>query len=88
MRAATVSVLLFFLAACSTQTTTRKSAFSLKEVMIPMRDGRHLQTVIVTPLNQSAPLPILLERTPYGVPDKPPAPTSAGWNSRATATFS
>ena len=36
--------------------------------MIPMQDGVHLQTVILTPTNQTAPLPILLERTPYGVP--------------------
>ena len=56
-----------------------KSAFTLKQVMIPMRDGVHLQTAILTPLNQTAPLPILLERTPYGVPDKPYAPTPARW---------
>ena len=42
--------------------------------MIPMRDGIHLQTVILTPLDQNGPLPILFQRTPYGVPDKPPAP--------------
>ncbi len=47
--------------------------------MIPMRDGVHLQTAILTPLNQSAPLPILLERTPYGVPSNPPAPIPARW---------
>lgn len=40
--------------------------------MIPMRDGVHLQTVILTPVNQSGPLPILFRRTPYGVPDKAP----------------
>ncbi len=37
-----------------------------------MRDGVHLQTVILTPVNQTGPLPILLQRTPYGVPDKAP----------------
>ena len=37
--------------------------------MIPMRDGVHLQTVIITPANQAGPLPILLRRTPYGVSD-------------------
>jgi putative CocE/NonD family hydrolase len=46
--------------------------FKLQEVMIPMRDGVHLQTVILTPTNQSGPLPILLRRTPYGVPEKAP----------------
>jgi len=40
--------------------------------MIPVRDGVHLQTVILTPVEQAGPLPILLRRTPYGVPDKPP----------------
>ncbi len=40
--------------------------------MVPVRDGVHLQTVILTPTNQSGPLPILLRRTPYGVPDKAP----------------
>jgi putative CocE/NonD family hydrolase len=47
--------------------------FTIKEVMVPVRDGVHLQTVIVTPINQSGPLPILFSRTPYGVPAKPPA---------------
>ena len=41
--------------------------------MVPMRDGVHLQTVILTPTNQQGPLPILFRRTPYGVPEKPPA---------------
>jgi putative CocE/NonD family hydrolase len=45
--------------------------FSYREEMIPMRDGVHLQTVIMVPLNARGPLPILLRRTPYGVPEKP-----------------
>jgi len=49
-----------------------KPIFKLQEVMIPMRDGVHLQTVILTPVDQGGPLPILFRRTPYGVPDKPP----------------
>lgn len=49
-------------------------AYQLKEVMVPMRDGVHLQTVLLTPSKQSHPLPILLQRTPYGVPDKLPEP--------------
>jgi putative CocE/NonD family hydrolase len=47
-----------------------KPPFKLQEVMIPMRDGVHLQTVILTPLDQRGPLPILFRRTPYGVPEK------------------
>src|SRR4029077_3900965 len=45
--------------------------FTLQEVMIPVRDGVHLQTAILTPVNQTAPLPIFFRRTPYGVPEKP-----------------
>jgi uncharacterized protein len=45
--------------------------FTLQEVMIPVRDGAHLQTAILTPVGQSGPLPILFQRTPYGVPEKP-----------------
>ena len=42
--------------------------FTWQEVMIPVRDGVHLQTVILRPTNQKGPLPILFTRTPYGVP--------------------
>jgi putative CocE/NonD family hydrolase len=48
------------------------SPFKLEEVMIPVRDGVHLQTVILTPVDQKGALPILFRRTPYGVPDHPP----------------
>jgi hypothetical protein len=40
--------------------------------MIPVRDGVHLQTAILTPVEQQGPLPILFRRTPYGVPEKAP----------------
>ncbi len=61
-------------------------AFTRTEVMVPVRDGVHLQTVILTPINQSGPLPILFTRTPYGVPDSaphgmPPNP-QASWAGR------
>ena len=49
-----------------------KPIFTLQEVMIPVRDGVHLQTAILTPVDQQGPLPILFRRTPYGVPEKPP----------------
>ena len=45
-----------------------KASFDFKEVMIPMRDGVRLQTVILTPRGVREPLPFLIERTPYGVP--------------------
>ena len=49
-----------------------KPIFKFEEVMIPVRDGVHLQTAILTPVDQHGPLPILFRRTPYGVPDKAP----------------
>ena len=48
------------------------SPFTFQEVMIPMRDGAKLQTVILRPKDHAGPLPILLQRTPYGVPDAAP----------------
>ncbi|HYM78302.1 MAG TPA: CocE/NonD family hydrolase [Candidatus Dormibacteraeota bacterium] len=52
--------------------TANKPFFKLQEVMIPVRDGVHLQTAILTPVDQQGPLPILFRRTPYGVPEQPP----------------
>jgi len=49
-----------------------KPALTFEEVMIPMRDGVRLQTVIIASSDQKAPLPILFRRTPYGVPAKAP----------------
>jgi len=46
--------------------------FTLEEVMVPMRDGAHLQTVIMRPVGHTEALPILITRTPYGVPSQPP----------------
>ncbi len=50
-----------------------QSPFTFEEVMIAMRDGVRLQTVIIAPVEQSKALPILLRRTPYGVPSEAPA---------------
>jgi putative CocE/NonD family hydrolase len=41
--------------------------FKKIEQMVPMRDGVKLHTIIYTPKSQSGPLPILLNRTPYGI---------------------
>jgi uncharacterized protein len=43
-------------------------AFTYQRVMVPVRDGVKLETAIMTPANARGPLPILLRRTPYGVP--------------------
>ena len=42
-------------------------AFTVREEMIPMRDGVKLHTRIFTPKNQSGPLPFVFRRTPYGI---------------------
>ncbi len=55
-----------------TQPAAAQPVFTFQEVMVPVRDGVHLQTVIMAPLNQTKPLPILFRRTPYGVPQKAP----------------
>jgi putative CocE/NonD family hydrolase len=57
--------------------------FKFQEVMIPMRDGVHLQTVILTPAHATARLPILLRRTPYGVPDQAPDKVPTSWKELA-----
>jgi uncharacterized protein len=48
------------------------SLFDKNEAMIAMRDGVKLHTEIYTPKNASEPLPMLMNRTPYGIssPDK------------------
>lgn len=40
--------------------------YKKKSVMIPVRDGIKLYTVILYPVGNTQPLPILLSRTPYG----------------------
>ncbi len=60
-----------------------KPVFNLQEVMVPVRDGVHLQTVILTPVDQHGPLPILFRRTPYGVPEKAPASVPASFKELA-----
>lgn len=41
--------------------------FEMSDVMIPMRDGKRLNTKIFVPRNQTGPLPIIFKRTPYGI---------------------
>ena len=78
MRKAALVVILFLAGRApgafpAAQQSPAAPPFKLQEVMIPVRDGVHLQTVILTPVNATKPLPILFRRTPYGVPEKPPA---------------
>jgi uncharacterized protein len=57
---------LFFAA----QTEEPGIQINFQEVMIPMRDGVRLQTVILSPKNPKGPLPFLIDRTPYGLVDR------------------
>jgi len=54
------------------KSTDLAKIFDKREVMIPVRDGVKLHTEIYTPKDAKGPLPILLDRTPYGIsaPDK------------------
>jgi hypothetical protein len=42
------------------------SAYKKTSAMIPMRDGVKLYTVIFTPVHAQKPVPVLMNRTPYG----------------------
>jgi putative CocE/NonD family hydrolase len=60
------------------QSKYKPEYFTFQEVMIPMRDGVRLQTVIRRPKNAVGPLPMLFERTPYGVPEDSNSLTESG----------
>ena len=49
-----------------------ETAFTVREEMIPMRDGVRLYTLIIIPGKPAGPLPVLLERTPYNAPEATP----------------
>src|SRR5690242_11491295 len=72
MRHVVIAAVLLVVASARAQSPT-SPVFTYQQVMIPMRDGVHLQTVVLTPVGKRGPLPILFRRTPYGVPDSAPA---------------
>ena len=55
------------------------SQFTYTKVMVPVRDGARLETVIIAPKNAKEKLPILFQRTPYGVPQALPPAIPASW---------
>ena len=61
--------ILFLLVATPIFAQEGKDGYDKMEVMIPMRDGVQLNTVIFQPKNNSASYPFLFLRTPYGVSD-------------------
>jgi putative CocE/NonD family hydrolase len=57
------------------------------EVMIPMRDGIKLHTVLLKPADIATPLPFLIQRTPYGVDSTNRASFFAGRPELARAGY-
>ena len=49
--------------------TPDSATHSCRFVMVPMRDGVKLNTKVCVAKNASGPLPIILDRTPYGIND-------------------
>src|SRR5271170_7783726 len=62
------------LGACSKQILAAEAPFKVKEhytkseIMIPMRDGVKLFTIVYAPRDHSQKYPFLISRTAYGVP--------------------
>ncbi len=58
----------------SAQTTAQQPAYNVKdhyaksEIMVPMRDGIKLFTIVYAPRDRSQKYPILITRTAYGIP--------------------
>ena len=67
-----VSFLIFsFLSHHGIAQASNDDQYNRQEVMITMRDGIKLHTVLFIPKNKTGALPFLLERTPYGINDYP-----------------
>ena len=67
-----IAILLLFLLSGRAQAPTPPDyspLFDKTDVMIAARDGVKLHTEIYTPKNATEPLPIVMERTPYGLHD-------------------
>jgi uncharacterized protein len=68
---AALAIVLFSLTRCNAKAGNEDKVYvNFQEVIIPTRDGVHLQTVIISPKARKKPLPIVLRRTPYGVPKR------------------
>lgn len=70
--------LLLTISFATAQQTKPDDKYNRQEVMIPMRDGVKLFTVIYTPKDQKEKLPFLMLRTPYGV-KRYPSPERQGY---------
>lgn len=56
----------FYFMSTAVAQTDSFTLYRKKTAMIPMRDGVKLFTVIMSPVGNTKPLPILIQRTPYG----------------------
>jgi uncharacterized protein len=72
------AAVIIFISSCCYAQQQSSDKYDRREIMITMRDGIKLHTVIFTPKNQSEALPFLLERTPYGV-NGYPSPEKNGY---------
>lgn len=66
MRNICITVLLLTASFIAFAQTDNILFYKKSEVMIPMRDGIKLHTVVFTPVDPKAAVPILIQRTPYG----------------------
>ncbi len=66
MKSTITAVILICLTQIISAQNERITAYKKTSVMIPMRDGIKLFTVVLTPVNAKTALPILMQRTPYG----------------------
>jgi putative CocE/NonD family hydrolase len=69
IRASIIAIAFLLPVIAYAQDKKSEDKYTRQEVMIPMRDGIKLHTVIFTPKSEVAALPFLIERTPYGVND-------------------
>ena len=67
IRLATLIVVFPILAQAQSEPPNPPAGFDKIEQMIPMRDGVKLHTIIYVPKAHTGPLPILFNRTPYGI---------------------
>jgi putative CocE/NonD family hydrolase len=76
----------FYLFSTTFAQTDSFTLYRKKTAMIPMRDGVKLFTVIMSPVGNTKPLPILIQRTPYGADWNLPEGGEIDLSSRASFT--
>ncbi len=82
-RGAAAAVLLAAASPARAQTAAPTVAYDSTVVMIPMRDGVKLHTLVYTPRDAAGDLPVILERTPYGIDGRFPRDLTGYFQSLA-----